>query len=119
EARAAIAAENPDWHPEDVAAKAEQLAAIDRERVPAIILGNDWDGALGAIGRAVAAGYPGERYRIVRGLPALGGMLPDDRLPRLASLIGAGGIVTLAGAGHSPQRTHPAALTLALLRAIG
>lgn len=119
EARAAIAAEHPDWHPEDVAAKAEQLAAIDRERVPRIILGNAWDGAVGAIGRAVAAGYPGSGYRIVRGLPALGGMLPDPLLPRLAALVGADGIVTLEGAGHSPQRTHPAALVLAFLRAIG
>ena len=45
--------------------------------------------------------------------------MPDAALPRFAARIGADHIVTLAGAPHAPQRTHPAELTAALLRILG
>lgn len=115
---AAIAAENPAWHPRDVAAKAKELLQIDRERVLAIGRGNSWDGGLTALEAGIRGGYPAERCRIVRGIPALGGMLPDAILPRFRSLLGEAAVTTLADSPHTPQRTHPEALTAALLRAL-
>jgi pimeloyl-ACP methyl ester carboxylesterase len=40
-------------------------------------------------------------------------------VPALVARIGADHIITLAGAGHSPQRTHPAETTAALVAALG
>ncbi len=55
---------------------------------------------------------------MIRGDPATGGLLPDAVIPAFAARIGADHIITLAGAPHSPQRTHPEATTAALLQAL-
>lgn len=118
DAAATIAAQNPGWHPDDVAAKAEQLTQFDAERVRRVVLDNRWDGGLTAIAAAIDAGVSPETYAVIRGVPAAGGLTPDDIAIRLAELIGKDRVVTLEAAPHTPQRTHPEALTRALLRAI-
>jgi hypothetical protein len=45
--------------------------------------------------------------------------MPDAALPGFAARIGEDHIVTLAGAPHAPQRTHPVETTASLLRALG
>lgn len=118
EAAAAIASDDRGWHPEDVAAKAEQLTQFDRERVVHVVLDNTWDAGVGQIAAALAAGVAPETYAVVRGVPAMGGLTPDDVAARLAELVGTERVTTLADAPHTPQRTHPLELTMALLRAI-
>jgi pimeloyl-ACP methyl ester carboxylesterase len=112
-----LAAVNPTWFREDVWAKAEGLIQLDLEAARAVLVDNgDWDGGLTDLAGPAAAGIP---TWIVRGDPAAGSLLPDASIRPIAELIGPDHVLTLAGAPHSPQRTHPAATTVALLRALG
>ena len=112
-----LTARNPAWSAEDVRAKAEALMELDVDAARAIVLDNgDWDGGLADLSDPSSAGIP---TWIVRGDPAAGGFLPDAMLPALAAQVGAGHILTLAGAPHAPQRMFPEATTDALLRALG
>ncbi len=116
EAIAAVRAENPGWDDGDVHAKAEALTQLDEAAARSVFLDNgDWDGGLGDLGDPAAAGIP---VWLIRGEPATGGYVPDSVLPAYAARIGADHIITIAGAPHSPQRTHPAETTAALLRAL-
>ena len=116
EAIAAVRAANPDWDDGDVRAKAEALNQLDEAAARSVFLDNgDWDGGLADLADPAAAGIP---VWLLRGEPATGGYIPDTIVPAYAALIGADHIITIAGAPHSPQRTHPAATTAALLRAL-
>ncbi len=113
---AALAAANPNWTPTDVAAKAEAVTQLDVEGARAVLLDNDpWDGGLADLSDPAAHGVPAW---IIRGEAAAGGMMPDEVLPAFAARFGWDHVLTLAGAPHAPQRTHPEATTLALLRAL-
>jgi pimeloyl-ACP methyl ester carboxylesterase len=108
---------NPSWPPEDVRAKAEALTELEIEAARAVLLENgDWDGGLGDVSDPAADGTP---IWLIRGDPATGGLMPDAALPGFAARIGEDHIVTLAGAPHAPQRTHPVETTASLLRALG
>jgi pimeloyl-ACP methyl ester carboxylesterase len=113
---AALGRANPAWPLGDVLAKADGLMRLDMEAARAVLLDNgDWDGGLADLADPAAAGIP---TWIVRGDPAAGGLLPDEVVPAFAARIGVDHVLTLAGAPHAPQRTHPEATTLALLRAL-
>jgi pimeloyl-ACP methyl ester carboxylesterase len=113
---ARLSALNPSWSPDDVEAKAEALIQLDIDAARAVLLDNgDWDGGLSDLSDPAARGVP---TWIVRADPASGGYLPDDRLPAFAALVGADHILTLRGAPHAPQRTHPFETTQALLHAL-
>ena len=45
-------------------------------------------------------------------------MTPDAAAAAFAARIGADHVITIAGAPHSPQRTHPAETIAALLRCL-
>ncbi len=114
---AALAAASPTWSHEDVRAKAEALRQLDVSAARSVLLDNgDWDGGLVDLAGPDAADIP---TWIVRGDPATGSLVPDAAIGAFAALVGPDHILTLAGAPHAPQRTHTAATTLALLRAIG
>jgi pimeloyl-ACP methyl ester carboxylesterase len=114
--RQRVAEQNQDWSAADVFAKAEALMQVDVEAARAILLDNgDWDGGLADLSDQAADGIP---TWLIRADPAAGGYVPDAVLPGFAARIGADHILTLAGAPHAPQRTHPAATTAAVLRAL-
>jgi pimeloyl-ACP methyl ester carboxylesterase len=116
EARAVVVAGNPGWSPRDIDAKAEALAQLQLEAARAVLLRNgDWDGGLASLAHPAAAHVP---VWLVRGEERTGGFVPDAAVPALAARVGADRILTLAGAPHAPQRTHPEALLVALLRAL-
>lgn len=116
EALSAMRVANPAWTDGDVAAKAAGLTQFDESAVRAILLDNgDWDGGLAALSDPRAAGVD---TWIVRGDPASGGMLHDAALPALVERIGADHLLTIEGGAHSPQRMHPEATLVALLRAL-
>jgi pimeloyl-ACP methyl ester carboxylesterase len=107
---------NPTWPSMDVEAKAEALIQLDVGAARAVLLDSgDWDGGLADLSDPAASGMS---TWIVRADPAVGGYLPDDRLPAFAALVGADHILTLTGAPHAPQRTHPFETTRALLHAL-
>ncbi|MEA2519103.1 MAG: hypothetical protein QOF49_1183, partial [Chloroflexota bacterium] len=107
---------HPTWPWGDVVAKAEALTQLDEAVVRAILTENgDWDGGLAALSQPAAADVP---VWLIRGDPAAGGLVPDAAAIRLAERIGSGHVITIAGGAHAPMRAHPAATTLALLRAL-
>ena len=113
---AAVAAANPGWSSGDVRAKAEALVQVDADAARSVVLDNgDFDGGLADISDPAADGIP---IWVIRGDPAAGGLMPDAVLEAFASRIGTDHIITLAGAPHSPQRTHPDATLAALARAL-
>ena len=113
---AAVRTANPDWDGGDVRAKAEALTQLDEAAARSVFLDNgDWDGGLGDLADPAASGIS---VWLVRGDPATGGYIADAVLPAYAARIGVDHITTVAGAPHSPQRTHPVETTAALLRAL-
>jgi len=117
EATRAMRAAYPSWTDGDIAAKAEGLTRFDESAVRAVLLDNgDWDGGLAALADPRASGVD---TWLVRGEPASGSLLPEQALPAFAQRIGADHILTIAGGAHSPQRMHPEATVVALLRALG
>lgn len=90
---------------------------LDLDAARAVLLDNgDWDGGLADLADPVATGIP---IWLIRGEEAAGGLVPDAALPTFAARLGADHILTLAGAPHAPQRTHPTETTRAILRALG
>ena len=116
EAEAAVRAANPAWTDGDVAAKARALTEFNPDLVLAVLLQNgDWDGGMAALRHPNAAGIPAW---LIRGEWATGGFIPDFKVPDIERQLGPDHVITIAGAPHSPQRTHPEATVLAILRAI-
>jgi pimeloyl-ACP methyl ester carboxylesterase len=111
-----IRSANPEWREGDVASKAEGLTLFSRAAVLMILFGNgDWDAGAGAF--EDPAVDPRSTW-VIRGEPAAGGLLPDEAAAVLAARIGADHVLTIADGPHSPQRTHPEATVLAMLRAL-
>lgn len=116
EATAAVRRANPGWSDGDVAAKARALTEFNPELVLAVLRGNgDWDGGMAALRHPNAAA---SSTWLIRGEWASGGFIPDSRVPRLEAQLGADRVITIPGAPHSPQRTHPEATVRAILRGL-
>jgi pimeloyl-ACP methyl ester carboxylesterase len=116
DAAAAVRAANPTWTDGDVAAKARALTEFNPDLVLAVLLQNgDWDGGMAALRQPNAAGIPAW---LIRGEWATGGFIPDFKMPDIERQLGTDHVITIAGGPHSPQRTHPEATILAILRAV-
>jgi pimeloyl-ACP methyl ester carboxylesterase len=117
EAVAAMRSANPAWSDGDVHAKALGLTQFDVEAVRAVLLDNgNWDAGIADLADPAAAGIS---IWLIRGAPEAGCLVPDAVLPAFRSLIGRDHVLTIAAAPHSPQRTHPEATVMAILRALG
>lgn len=117
EARAFVREANPGWHDGDVEAKAQGIQDFDEAAVYAVLVENgDWDGGLAALADPAAAGIP---TWLIRGEFETGGLIPEAWLPAFQERLGPDRVITIAEGPHSPQRTHPEATTLAILRALG
>lgn len=117
ESKAAVQDANPTWSEGDVEAKARALIEFDPQLVLAVLLENgDWDGGMAALRDPNAAGIP---VWLIRGEWATGGFIPDSRVTSIEAQLGPGHVITIEGGPHSPQRTHPEATILAILRALG
>lgn len=117
DAAAAIRRENPTWPDGDVHAKAVALTEFNPQLVLDVLLRNGgWDAGMAALRHPNAAGIDAW---LIRGEWGTGGFIPDSRVPRIESQLGAEHVITIEGAPHSPQRTHPETTVLAILRALG
>ena len=117
DAIAAIRSAEPGWDERDVLAKAEALMPLDVDAARAVLLDNgDWDGGLADLRDpplpASTRGSSGASRR-----PAATSTTKAAR--RFATVIGADRVITIPGAPHSPQRTHPVETVAVLLRALG
>jgi pimeloyl-ACP methyl ester carboxylesterase len=116
EAVRVIGQANPTWSYGDVVAKAEGLTQFEDAAARSVLSDNgDWDGGLADLADPAARNVP---VRLIRGDPERGGYIPESALPGFVARLGAEHIATIAGAPHSPHRTHPAETTLAILRAL-
>jgi pimeloyl-ACP methyl ester carboxylesterase len=116
EAEAAVRAANPGWSDRDVAAKAQALTEFSPQFVLDVLLKNgDWDGGMAALRDP---GASGANLWLIRGEWETGGLIPDSVVPSIERQLGADHVITIAGGPHSPQRTHPEATVLAILRAL-
>ena len=117
ESTAAVRTANPTWSDGDVAAKAQALTEFNPQLVLDVLLGNgEWDAGLAALRHPNAARSD---VWLIRGEWETGGLIPDSRVGRIEAQLGADRVITIEGAPHSPQRTHPEATVLAILRALG
>ncbi|HJP87412.1 MAG TPA: alpha/beta fold hydrolase [Candidatus Limnocylindrales bacterium] len=116
ESVAAVRAANPTWSVGDVAAKAQALTEFDPQLVLDVLLKNgDWDAGMAALRTPKA---DASDVWLIRGEWETGGFIPESRVPRIEQQLGADHVITIEGAPHSPQRTHPEATVLAILRAL-
>jgi pimeloyl-ACP methyl ester carboxylesterase len=116
EAMAAVRAANPAWSDGDVGAKAQALTEFSPQLVLDVLLKNgDWDGGMAALRDPGAKGVD---VWLIRGDWAVGGFIPDFKVPSIEHQLGADHVITIDGGPHSPQRTHPEATVLAILRAL-
>ncbi|TAJ99909.1 MAG: alpha/beta fold hydrolase [Chloroflexota bacterium] len=115
-ATTAVRLANPEWTDGDIAAKARALTEFNPDLVLAVLRGNgDWDGGMAALRHPNAAAASAW---LIRGEWSMGGFIPEAKVPKIAAQLGRDHVITIAGAPHSPQRTHPEATVLALLRAL-
>jgi pimeloyl-ACP methyl ester carboxylesterase len=115
-ATAAIRAAEPGWSEGDVRAKADAIMELDFDAARTVVLKNgDWDGGLADLRDPAAAGVD---TWLIRADPATGGYVDDAAAREFASLIGEDHVITIRGAPHSPQRTHPVETLQAFLMAI-
>ena len=113
---AAIRAARPDWTAGDVEAAGHALLEVDLAAAAGLLLSNgDWDSSLAELAGPAAAGID---VRVVRGEPATGGRTPDEAAAVFAERYGADHLITIPGAPHSPQPTHPAETVDALVRCL-
>jgi pimeloyl-ACP methyl ester carboxylesterase len=116
EAEAAVREANPTWSDGDVRAKAQALTEFSPQLVLDVLLKNgDWDGGMAALRNPAATRVD---VWLIRGDWSAGGFIPDFKVPEIEAQLGADHVVTIEDAPHSPQRTHPEATTLAILRAL-
>ena len=117
DAAAAVRAAEPDWSDGDVQAKAQAVMELDFEAARAVLLDNgDWDGGMGDLRDPAAKGLD---VWLVRGDPATGGYVDDAAAAAFVEIIGRSHVLTIAGAPHSPQRTHPEQTVACFLEALG
>jgi pimeloyl-ACP methyl ester carboxylesterase len=117
EATTAVRAANPTWSDGDVEAKAIALTEFNPQLVLDVLLKNgDWDAGMATLRHPNARGVD---TWLIRGEWKTGGYIPESRVPRIEAQLGADHVITIEGAPHSPQRTHPEATVLAILRALG
>jgi pimeloyl-ACP methyl ester carboxylesterase len=116
DAAAAMRAANPTWTDGDVTAKASGLTEFNPDAVLAVLLENgDWDAGLSVARGAQERGVP---MWVIRGEWEAGCLIPDALVPQLEAAFGRDHVITIRNAPHSPQRTHPEATLVALLRGL-
>jgi pimeloyl-ACP methyl ester carboxylesterase len=117
EAIAAVRTANAGWSTGDVDAKARALTQFNPQLVLDVLLRNgNWDAGMAALRGTLGHGTD---VWLIRGEWATGGLIPDSKVQSIAAQLGENRVITIEGAPHSPQRTHPEATVLAILRALG
>jgi len=107
---------HPEWTEGDVLAKAAGLLRFTPRAALAVVLRNgDWDAGVAGLSAPASAGV--SRW-VIRGERAAGSYIPETFVPRLAAAVGPDHVLTIRAGAHSPQRMHPEATIVAILRAL-
>ena len=104
-ARDALLAHRPDWHPMDLAAKAEAITSVSTRAMVAVVASNVPFDPLPALSR-LRSRQPGLPVFVIMGEPGQGSFVSARGRERLRALIGDDHVLVMSGAGHSPHRTQ-------------
>jgi len=104
QARDTLLEHGREWHPLDLAAKAEAVTRVSTNTMVAIVAGNVPFDPVPAL-RRTARRHPGAAVYVITGVPDHGSFVTPDGLAQLRTLLGDDHVITM-DAGHSPHRTH-------------
>ena len=116
-ARDTLLSHRPDWHPMDLAAKAEALTRVSTRAMVAVVAANVPFDPLPAVAR-LRRRQPDVQVFVIMGEPGHGSFVSPAGMDRLRVLVGDGHIHVVSGAGHSPHRTHHEEFMALLARAL-
>jgi pimeloyl-ACP methyl ester carboxylesterase len=103
-ARDTLMAGQTDWHPLDLAAKAEAVTRVSTRTMVAVVARNVPFDPIPALRRTVRR-HPGASVYVITGVPDHGSFVSPAGLVQLRALLGDDHVVVM-DAGHSPHRTH-------------
>ncbi len=104
-ARDTLLTHRPDWHPMDLAAKAEALTSVSTRAMVAVVAGNVPFDPLPAVSR-LRRRRPEVPVFVIMGEPGQGSFVSVSGRERLRALLGEDHVLVMRGAGHSPHRSH-------------
>jgi pimeloyl-ACP methyl ester carboxylesterase len=104
DARDALLSERPDWHPLDLAAKADALATVSRRVMVGVVAANVPFDPLPALRRARPGGHV--PVFVIAGEPDHGSLVSEAGRAGLRAVLGPDHVLVVPGAGHSPHRSH-------------
>lgn len=117
-ARETLLTHRADWHPMDLAAKAEALTRVSTAAMVGVVAANVPFDPLPALTRLVRR-HPEVPVFVIIGEPGRGSFVSPAGVDRLERLLGEDRVLVMSGAGHSPHRTHYAEFMALLWRALG
>jgi len=118
EARATLLSHRDDWHPLDLAAKAEAVTTVSVRTMVAVVAANVPFDPLPALRRVAGRPRSVPVYVIVGGL-AEGSFVSPAGRDGLRALLGDDRVLVLEDAGHSPHRTHHGPFMVLVRQALG
>jgi len=117
-ARDTLLSHRPDWHPMDLAAKAEALTRVSTRAMVAVVAGNVPFDPLPTVAR-LRRRHPEVSIFVIMGEPGQGSFVSQVGRDRLRMILGEDHVLVMSGAGHSPHRTHHEEFMALLARALG
>lgn len=116
-ARDRLLDERPDWHPLDLAAKAEAITRVSTPAMVGIVASNVPFDPLPALRRQLVR-HPDTRTFVIMGEPGKGSFVSEAGRNELRALLGPDHVLEMPGVGHSPHRTHHEQFMALLARAL-
>jgi pimeloyl-ACP methyl ester carboxylesterase len=104
EARDSLLTSAREWHPLDLAAKAEAVTRVSTSTMVAIVAGNVPFDPIPALRRTMGR-RSGANVYVITGVPDHGSFVTPAGLAELRRLLGDDHVIVM-DAGHSPHRTH-------------
>ena len=116
-ARDTLLGHRPDWHPIDLAAKAEAMTRVSTRTMVGVVATNVPFDPLPAVTR-LRRDHPEIPVFVIVGELGHGSFVTQPGRDGLSALLGPEHVLTMDGAGHSPHRTHHEEFMALLLGAL-
>jgi pimeloyl-ACP methyl ester carboxylesterase len=117
-ARDTLLGHRSDWHPIDLAAKAEAVTRVSTRAMVGVVAANVPFDPLPALA-SLRRRQPQLPVFVIMGEPGHGSFVSPAGRERLTALLGDHHVLVMDGAGHSPHRSHFAEFMALLHRALG
>jgi pimeloyl-ACP methyl ester carboxylesterase len=117
-ARDTLLGHRSDWHPMDLAAKAEAVTRVSTRAMVGVVAANVPFDPLPALA-SLRRRHPHVPVFVIMGEPGRGSFVSPAGQERLAALLGDDHVLVMDGAGHSPHRSHHAEFMALVERVLG